>query len=190
MNLLLKLDHCTIKKYDRILFSDFSWEIKKGENWAILGNSGAGKTSVLQLLRGDFRITKGNFFYQNITDSELALRRFNEAASFVFFQDTGIKYQQFYYQQRYNSSDVEGTFTVSDFLFEGDDSLISGLEALNTLFDLRSFLNTEFIKLSNGESRKVFIIKSLLKKPSVLCLDNPYVGLDESSRKDLNDFVD
>ena len=54
---------------------------------------------------------------------------------------------------------------------------------------LTPLLNMSFMKLSNGQTRKARIAKALLQRPSLLLLDNPFVGVDAASRTDLTAWL-
>jgi len=173
-----------------LAFQNFNWDIQQGQHWLITGHSGSGKTALLKILEGTFFGYKGSIthdFGQQLAHGTYELKKY---AAFAFFQDRQIAYKDFYYQQRYHSNDVEGTLTVCDFIFKGQqphhqEFLTELSEKLKTV----SLLDREFIKLSNGETRKVFIIKALLKGPKVLFLDNPYRGIDAPGRKIVNGLI-
>ena len=84
---------------------------------------------------------------------------------------------EFYLQQRFNSSDCEDAYTVEEEL--------SGLELGDwvSVFELDGLLKRPLIQLSNGENKRLQIVKSLAYEPDWLILDNPYVGLDVSGRE-------
>ena len=50
------------------------------------------------------------------------------------------------------------------------------------MFGIEEFLPKKLIFLSSGELRKFLIVRTLLKRPRVLILDNPFIGLDAPSR--------
>ena len=60
------------------------------------------------------------------------------------------------------------------------------LQRLIDLFGFESLLNKYTISLSSGELRKFQLIKTLLAQPSILILDNPFIGLDAQTREQLN----
>lgn len=186
---LINLSHCTFSLGTQPLLSDFSWKLEEGQQWLVTGPSGSGKTIFFKAIRGEFRLTGGLFLFNGMEGPE-AMEKLKTAAAFVFFQDKAIDPEQFYYQQRYNSQDADDTLTVRDYLFDGHPSKEIGQTGSLHLFHVDEHMDKEFIKLSNGENRKVLITKALLKDPKILVLDNPYTGLDEASRMDLNKLID
>lgn len=54
---------------------------------------------------------------------------------------------------------------------------------------MKEVLPLEIIKLSNGQKRKLLLAKALLKKPKLLLLDNPYIGLDIPTRQLMNQMI-
>jgi ABC-type molybdenum transport system, ATPase component/photorepair protein PhrA len=184
MLFVLKFDNVTFRRNNNLLFAGLNWTIKKNENWAITGPSGSGKTMLLSAMQGHFFIAEGAVtcnFDEKVED----VREFKKYAAFVSFQDQALNNKQFYYQQRYNSSETEGTLLVKVYL--GIDNI--GDPLFETL-GINNLIDREFIKLSNGENRKVQIAKALLKRPKLLVLDNPYVGLDVEARQMLNLMID
>jgi molybdate transport system ATP-binding protein len=189
MQTKLKLDNVSFKRGSETLFQNFSWEITEGQNWVITGMSGSGKSTLLEALLGNYFVSEGSVtscFGDNAEDGIQAIKPYT---AFVFFQDREINYDNFYYQQRYNSSEVEGVFTLHDFL-QKESADQTQITALVKKMHMGKLLDRAFIKLSNGETRKALLIKALLKNPKLLILDNPYTGLDVSARKMINETID
>jgi molybdate transport system ATP-binding protein len=189
MSLLLKLEDLTLKSQG-ILFQGVHWEINSGEHWIITGKSGSGKTSFLKMLQGNCIVESGTVFNHFGETPEFGLPELLKHTSFVFFLNEGINYHNYYYQQRYYSTEVEGTVTARDFLLQGIQSEIINLDdEITGSLHIRDLLSKELIKLSNGETRRLFIAKALLRKPKLLILDNPYIGLDSEARQTLNHLL-
>lgn len=186
---LLQLTHCTFSLGTQTMLSDFSWSLKAGQQWLVAGPSGSGKSTFFKALHGEFRLCSGRFLFKGAEDME-AFQKLKQATGFVFFQDKAPDPNQFYYQQRYNSQDADDTLTVRDYLFDGKPMEDREQEGSLHMFHVEDQLDKELIKLSNGENRKVRIIKALLKNPEILVLDSPYTGLDKASRLELNDLID
>lgn len=89
-----------------------------------------------------------------------------------------------YYQRRYNAAEQEDIPTVAFIL----NSLCKDKEYLDSICDilfLEDLLAQPFIQLSNGQTRRLLIAIGLLKKPELLLLDNPFIGLDAAARASL-----
>ena len=95
-------------------------------------------------------------------------------------------FHEMYYQRRYNQSEEADLPTIEEFI----QLKLKGYEPFNfKTFNLRlnQFFSRELLKrkinqLSNGESKKLLIILSLIKNPYLIILDQPFTGLDEENR--------
>ena len=180
---LIKFEDATFRKYQYTVFCDSFWEMHQGENWAVTGANGSGKTTFLEALEGRLLKIKGQTHY-NLTDGILAQEHDSLIAA-VYFNDHSVNYGNFYYQQRYHATETEGIITVRSFLGLDESSTLPELEAL----DIQRLLDMEIIKLSNGQFKKMLIVKALLKKPRLLLLDNLYTGLDVQARAYISDTL-
>ena len=178
---LIRFEGVTFRKFQYTVFPDTCWEMHSGENWAITGANGSGKTTFLEAIEGRLIRIKGqaNSFFTN--DDQLA----QQPVAAVYFSDHSMNYGDFYYQQRYHATETEGIITVREFLGLGNDTTLSGLEAL----DIEPLSHMEIIKLSNGQFKKMLIAKALLRKPRLLLLDNLYTGLDTLARNFISDTL-
>jgi molybdate transport system ATP-binding protein len=71
----------------------------------------------------------------------------------------------FYYQQRFNSRDAEDSITVREYLqiaVSGSSGSNHQLEKLVKLFDIKKLFSEPLIQLSNGENKRLQIVKALL----------------------------
>jgi len=186
---LIRFDDCTFIQNNQPLFSGFSWTLNTDEQWLISGPSGSGKTLLFEVLSGKYRLSSGQFYFQG-ESGQKALESLRRKTACVYFKDAKMNASLNYYQQRYNSQDADDTLTVRNFLFEGIPNDDAAYFEILSFFHTAIPLDKEFIKLSNGENRKILIAKALLQRPEILILDNPYTGLDQSSRIDLNILID
>src|SRR5690606_29571224 len=73
----------------------------------------------------------------------------------------------------------------------GDDIVNLNAFRIPTNFRIEHLLNQEITQLSNGQLKKLLLLKNFLKSiPKVLLLDYPFEGLDQESRSDLINFID
>jgi molybdate transport system ATP-binding protein len=174
MSYLLKIQNAAFRKSQYPVFRNLNWELHPDENWAIVGATGAGKTTFLEILEGRLTPVCGNLIY-NFADTGDGNTARHIAA--VYFNDPSIDCGAFYSQQRYNASETENIITVRRFMKLDDAGDLSILQDLN----IARLLDVEIIKLSNGQFKKMLIAKALMTKPRLLLLDNLYTGLDSRS---------
>ncbi len=160
------------------------WRIGAGEQWAVLGPNGAGKTTLAAMLAGETALSSGAIALHGDPDASLYRR-----VKLATFHDiySGRDPSQMYYQQRWNSTD-EASPAVRDLLCEAADGVLPH-EAI-ALFGIEDLLGKPVILLSSGELRKYLIVRTLLTRPEVLILDNPYIGLDAPSREVLDELLE
>ena len=182
---LVKFEEATFRKYQHTVFRDSFWEMHQGENWAVTGANGSGKTTFLEALEGRLLKIKGHTHYNLTDDNGILTREHDRLIAAVYFNDHSINYGNFYYQQRYHATETEGIITVRRFLGLDKTSTLPELEAL----DIQRLLDMEIIKLSNGQFKKMLIVKALLRKPRLLLLDNLYTGLDAGARAYISDTL-
>jgi molybdate transport system ATP-binding protein len=150
--------------------------MKAQEVWAVVGGVGSGKTSLAKALTGRLFRT-GEAHFKAMGDRK---------NPFVLLVDQQHQFKnrsnvnEFYLQQRFNSSDSQDSYTIKEEL-EGEDS--QKVFELLDLFHLAEHLNKPLLQLSNGENKRLQIIKSILKNPDYLIFDNPYFGLDTDGRE-------
>lgn len=183
-NLLFELHNVTYEIDDCRRFVDIDWQVAAGETWAIAGAAGSGKSALCSIFQSFRQIREGNLkLYFLDGKPEDAVYREIVTVSFTSSQ---IHRGGSYYQQRYTPSQIVDIPTVAQYLRLETSDDPAATELLET-FHLAEFKNSACIKLSNGQMRKLLIVEALMKKPSLLILDNPFTGLDMESRKILND---
>ena len=160
-----------------------SWIMEHGENWAVIGPNGAGKTLFTELIQGSIALREGSVRHFGEDGNEIS----GGIRTLVFkdiYSMSGV--QTMYYQQRWNSQDAAGSPLASS-LLEGYDE--AKKREYTSLFGIEGLLEKRIISLSSGELRKFLITRALMSEPSVVILDNPFIGLDEVSRASLGSML-
>lgn len=149
-----------------------------GEQIALVGPNGAGKSRLVDILIGRWPLLMNEVKYHfpsSVSDMVC------DNIKYLTFRDSyGDADGTFYYQQRWNSQDMETTPLVRKLLPEASNETLR--KTLFDLFGLEEFLDKHIVLLSSGELRKFQLTKALISSPSVLILDNPFIGLDTPTR--------
>lgn len=202
---ILSFDRLTVLYSNKVIFQHLSFQIKAGESWAILGESGAGKTALLKTIEGKLNITDGKvrryYFDDFVRDNAIKDPLFTHQNLVAYiaakhdFRNLSHT-TTFYYQQRYNSFDSEDAQTVTQYLKEVQAKTKSynvtptwTVEEVIQVLHLTKLSERETIKLSNGETKRLMIAAALLKNPKLLLLDNPLMGLDVATRHQFNGIL-
>lgn len=171
-------------------------DICDGEHIAIVGDNGSGKTMLTDILIGRHPLLMNDVEY-DFRPSTKALAADN--IKYITFRDSygGDNDHAYYLQQRWNQHDIDestpttGQLLESAFLQTGADTderrkMQSHLYAL---FGLKPLLNQYIILLSSGELRKFQLTRALFSEPRILILDNPFIGLDATTREQLRQLL-
>lgn len=148
--------------------------IEKGEFVVILGSSGAGKSTMLNIIGGMDSATSGKYFVNDIdvtalSDKKLALFRRKEVG-FVF--------------QFYNLMPNLTAKENVELSIHGAKNAIDAEEALK-LVGLEKRVNNFPSGLSGGEQQRVSIARAIAKRPSILLCDEPTGALDSKTGKSI-----
>ena len=165
-----------------------SLEMNKDEQWIVYGPNGSGKTCLVDTLRGAYRLKHGSVAYDF---SPSTSTRVSDNIHCVTFHDQySDNGEPTFYQLRWNQgllSDKEPTVgDVINQLIQESGADKELLSALN-IDDLKS---KKIIMLSSGEFRRFQIARIVFRRPRLLIIDNPFIGLDERNRILVSNFLD
>jgi molybdate transport system ATP-binding protein len=158
----------------------------------------------MKALCGKVPVVQGDITYHFASDGSKP----QDSIAYVSFdaQKTVLGWQDPFYQARWNSTRSRDGTPVVEYLsldrvykvnpFQVVDGLpepaafAAQRDEVTDLLQIEPLLKKNAIQLSNGERRKVFIARALLKNPRLLILDNPFVGLDQAFRARLRTVIE
>lgn len=156
---------------------NLNFTIHAGEKIALVGNNGAGKTTIVKLLTGLYRQTGGEILVNGKSIDEIGLENYQDIIS-VLFQDTNP--MAFTLEENVSSQSLENTDNekVLDALKKaGLTQKVQSLKNKEKTYITQN-LDDEGILLSGGETQKLLLAKAIYKDGNFLILDEPTSALD------------
>ena len=163
------------KKYDDVIaVNNINLEIKDNELFALLGVNGAGKTTLIKMLSTLLKPTSGEAYINDlsINKDEDKIKEIID----ISMQETAIGRKLTVEENIIFYSELNGL---------SKEEIDEMKTYLYTVFSLDRVKNKQASKLSGGWQRKLSIALALISKPKVLFLDEPTLGLDVISRREL-----
>ncbi|MDH5377387.1 MAG: ABC transporter ATP-binding protein/permease, partial [Gammaproteobacteria bacterium] len=174
----VKFDHVNFSyNKDRSILKDISFEIPPGNKLAIVGASGAGKSTIARLLFRFYEINQGQILIDGQDIRSVAAQSLRENIGIVP-QDTVLFNESIYYNILYAKPDASETEVHQAAAMANIHEFITGLpQGYDTKVGERG------LKLSGGEKQRVAIARVLLKGSKVLIFDEATSALDTVSER-------
>lgn len=165
------------------VFDNFSLTIPAGQKIAIVGTSGAGKSTFVNLLMRLFNLTIGKILIDNVDISFISQKNLREQIAFVP-QDPALFHRTLLENIRYGKRDATDEEVKEASRLANCDKFIDRLpEGYNT------YVGERGIKLSGGERQRVAIARAILKDAPILILDEATSALDSESELLIQDAL-
>lgn len=176
-NVCLKYEENTSMEVKAL--DDISLDIYNDEFIGIIGHTGSGKSSLVQVMNGLIKANGGEVIYkgENIQDKSFDKKRLH--------LDVGLVFQ-------YPESQLFEETVLKDVMFgplnkgmSEEEAKKAAKEALEMLGIGENYYNDSPFELSGGEKRRIAIAGVLAMNPEIIILDEPTAGLDPMSRNNL-----
>ncbi|MEG0191036.1 MAG: ABC transporter ATP-binding protein [Lachnospiraceae bacterium] len=165
-------DHVTFGYGEQSIIQDLSIEVKKGQMVAIVGPTGAGKTTLINLLMRFYDVEKGRILIDGVDIREMKRGEMRSAFGMVL-QDTWLFSGSIYDNIRYGRLNAR------------KDEVIQAAKAANVHHFIRTLpggydmvIDEEGGNISQGEKQLLTIARAILKNPDIMILDEATSSVD------------
>lgn len=175
---IIKIEHLSKHFGDIKAVDDISFNVAEGSLFAFLGLNGAGKSTTISVICGQYDKDAGTVLIdgQNIDSGIDNIKR----SLGVVFQNSVLDSQMTVYDNLMSRAALYG---ITGQTFK------NRLAELSELLDIDKLMKRTLGKLSGGQRRRIDIARALLHKPKILILDEPTTGLDPQTRKLMWDVI-
>jgi iron complex transport system ATP-binding protein len=182
---IVRLDHISFIRNGSEILKNINLCIDHGQHWAIIGQNGSGKTSLISIINGYHQPSEGK--------ARVLGKKFGSTD----LRELRLKIGECSSEIRDMVHNLE---PVKDIILSGKFASIGLYETpvardheradhLLDLFGLSKISDHSFMILSDGEKQKTLLARALMPEPELLILDEPCAGLDLKAREELLDAV-
>lgn len=168
------------RKFEKKLAVDhISFSVEQGEVVGYIGPNGAGKSTTIKMLSGILVPTSGNVIVNGIVPYQNRVKNAKNIG-IVFGQRT----------QLWWDIPVSDSFNLLKRVYKiSNEKFNNKIHEFSEILDIDKFINMPVRQLSLGQRMRADICASLLHDPDILFLDEPTIGLDVISKKNIREFI-
>lgn len=168
---------------EREVLSNLNFTIKKGEMIGLIGSSGTGKTTVVDVLLRLFKPESGEILIDDVNATEIDIKSWRKNIGYVsqdiFMINDSIRNNIKFYEDIPEAEIIEATKHANIYEF------IQGLpQGLNTVIGERG------VKISGGQKQRIALARVLARRPQVLVLDEATSSLDGQSEAMIQNAIE
>ena len=175
---MIELNDVSFSYDNKMIISNLTLSIKKGEKIGIMGESGCGKSTLLRLMAGLYRADCGTVTVDGESEPEKISRKVSVVMQSPMLLPLSI-YDNITMGHKYNTKQVEKVVKMAR-LSSWVDTLPDGIQ---------TYLGDRADELSGGQAQRIAIARAMCKDSEVLLLDEPASALDSENSKSVLDAI-
>ena len=194
MQVIIKIENGVTRMPEWRLKEPAQFELCDNEHIAIVGPNGGGKSLLVDMITcAHPLLINGPEYDFSPSDDKMVSNNIQH----ITFHDSYGTRNPYFMQQRWNQTEIDsetptvGALLEEAFVQTGEDTPERRKlqQHLYQLFHIEHLLDKYVILMSSGETRKYQLVKTLLRNPRVLIMDNPFIGLDAETRDQLKELL-
>lgn len=178
---IISLDRVIWRREDKTILNGVEWQVSPGENWAVLGLNGSGKTTILNMINGYIWPSEGSVSVLGHPFGQVDLRELRKSIGWVS-SSLQERIQPGYRTQHIV---ISGKYASIGLYDEPDPEDYERALRLMEQLGCAHLVDRTYAGCSQGEKQKVLIARALMASPRLLILDEATNGLDFLSREAL-----
>lgn len=178
-------DHVSFKNNNRTILNDVSFEIKEGQTLGIMGATGSGKTTIINLLKRMYDVTDGAIYLDGIDIRQLPLPVLRQSIACVM-QDVFLFSDTIDGNIRLGEKDSMSTAEVRAALENSHSAeFVDRMEERE-----QTVIGERGVGLSGGQKQRITIARALARKTPVLVLDDSTSALDTETEQEIQKVLE
>lgn len=169
------------KNNDENSIKDLNLKIPRGSTIGIIGETGSGKSTLMNLLLKLYNVEKGKIFIDGSDINDYSLKALREGFGYVpqdnLLFSASIKDNIKFFKEKYSDKEVECAAKKSCIF----DSIVNLPNGFNTILGERG------VNLSGGQKQRISIARALVKNPPILILDDSLSAVDTITESEIID---
>ncbi|AQW95513.1 ABC transporter ATP-binding protein [Elizabethkingia anophelis] len=162
MKKIISVEHISYQIGNKNILNNVNLTINYGDSFALIGQNGAGKTSLFEIILKDIKPSKGNIFFDSATGDN--------------FKNVGIVYDQIPLFPLLKVREIIDYFST---LYGINKSSIPPKNF--NVFGIEEIMESYVKSLSQGEKKKLGLFLSIINNPILLILDEPFSNIDPTA---------
>ena len=177
---MIELKNINKNFFENNLFTNFNYQFNIGQSFALIGQSGCGKTTLLTIIGKLEAIDGGEVIVNNTSLNKIKEKEYFRSYVSYLFQNYGL------IENKSIKDNLELSFVGKNITSkEKIKKMLEALEQVNLNLDI----NRKIFSLSGGESQRVAIAKTILKDTPIILADEPTASLDEKNRDEIMNLI-